>query len=333
MAWGYVTGRVAREFWFGGRLDMAAMLTFYTVLSFAPTLLATYSLSTLVLANNAELVDGLTTEFISAYVPGEFQETVLDVVGMVIGSQAGGVIGSVVGVLVALWSASAYVRAFSRCANEVYDQREGRTLLRKFATMLATTFVMLIGLVVILASVMLNATVVNATLGPVAGPLGLSDTLDYLLQVFLPVWRWAKWPVIIALAVVLIDVLYYATPNVRHPRFRWLSLGAFIALLGLALVSAGFWLYLARFTSLSSYGAVGTVIALMFALWGANAMLILGVTVDAEVQRARQLKAGVPAEREIQLPPRSTRQVEKTEAMRERLEERGRDLRERYLAD
>ncbi|GAB3697254.1 YihY/virulence factor BrkB family protein [Corynebacterium nasicanis] len=331
--WRYAVGRVMREFWLGGGPDLAAKLTFFTLLSFAPTILAVYSLATVVLANNADLVEELTGEFIAGYVPGEYQDSVRGVIDMVIGSQAGGVVGAIVGVAIALWSASAYVRAFSRTANTVWSQIEGRSLLRLWATMFLLTFALLSGIVGILVSFMLNDTVVNATLGQVAGPLGLGGTLDFLLGAFLPVWRWVKWPVILGLVAVLIAVLYYFTPNVKQARFRWLSIGAFVALVGLSLVSIGFWLYLSYFSAVSSYGAIGTILAFMFALWGANIMLVLGMKVDAEVERVRQLKEGRDAEREIDLPPRSTRQVERTEAMRERLEERGRDLRERYQAE
>ncbi|MDO5513267.1 YihY/virulence factor BrkB family protein, partial [Corynebacterium sp.] len=207
--WRYVIGRVLREFWLGGGPDLAAKLTFFTVLSFAPTILAVYSLATVGLANNARLVEDLTGEFIAEFIPGEYQDTVRGIIDMVIGSQAGGVVGVVVGVTIALWSASAYVRAFSRTANTVYDQIEGRSLIRLWATMFLLTFALLIGVVTILVSIMLNETVVSATLGQVAEPLGLGGTLDFLLGVFLPVWRWVKWPIIFGMAAVVIAMLYY----------------------------------------------------------------------------------------------------------------------------
>ncbi|QGU03495.1 YihY/virulence factor BrkB family protein [Corynebacterium comes] len=331
--WRFVAGRTVREFWLGGGLDKAAMLTFFTLLTFAPTSLAIYSIATLVLANNAELVSELSTDFIGTYIPAGYRQAVGDVVGMVIDSSAGGLVGLMVGAAVALWSASAYVQAFSRCANIVYGQTEGRRFITRIGTMLATTLVLLLGTVGVLVSVMLNETVVNATLGPLAGPLGLSGVLDYLLGGFLPVWKWLKWPLIVGLVVVLIAVLYYTTPNVKQARFRWFGIGALVALLGLALVSVLFYLYLVFFASLSPYGAIGTLLALMFALWAANAMLILGVHVDAETERARQLREGVEAEREIQLRPRSTRRSDRKDEVREKMEERGRDLRMRYRED
>ncbi|GAB2503161.1 YihY/virulence factor BrkB family protein [Corynebacterium atrinae] len=329
--WSYACGRAVREFWLDSSLDKAAMLTFFTVLSFAPTLLATYSMATLFLANNADLVESLLADFIRDYVPDTYQETVREVVMMVIGTAAGGVVGLVAGILVALWSASAYVRAFSRCANSIYGLREGRTLIRNFATQLATTLVLLLGIVLIASSIALNEVVVSTVLGPIAEPLGLTDVLDYLLSVFLPIWAWVRWPVIILLTIVLIAVLYYFTPNVKQPRFRWLSLGASVAMVGLALVSGAFYLYLLFLTGLSSYGAIGTVLALLFALWGGNISLLLGVTVDAEVERARQLREGVEAEETIQLPLRSTRALERQEQTKEKVIERGRELREESL--
>ncbi|WP_164546413.1 YihY/virulence factor BrkB family protein [Corynebacterium hylobatis] len=329
----YVLRRVVREFFLLGVIDMAAKLTFFTLLAVAPTILAIYSIATIVLANNAALVSELTADFITTYIPEEYRAAVTDLVNTVIGSSTGGIVGLIVGTVVALWSASAYVRAFSRCANTVYEQTEGRPMIAKLATMLGTTLFMVVGMVLILASVMLNETVVNATLGLIAEPLGLSRVLDYLLGVFLPVWRWLKWPIIFALSALLLAVLYYVTPNVRQARFRWLSIGACSALIGIALVSVGFWIYLNYFPALGSYGAIGSVLALMFALWGANIFLILGVKIDAEIERVHQLKAGVRAERQLQLPPRSIRRTRQREAAREKMAERGRDLRLDYLED
>lgn len=331
--WRYVVGRVIRDFLADNMLDKAAMLTFFTVLSFAPTLLAVYSIATLFLANNAVLVSSLAEDFISEYIPQDYQTAVDDVISMVLGSSTGGLFGLIIAVFTSLWSASAYVRAFSRCSNQLWGQPEGRSLIRTFGTMLLTTLFLQFGMALIITAVVLNETAVSTVLGPIAEPLGLGDVLAFLLGVFLPVWRWVRWPVIILLIVMLIAVLYYFTPNVKQPRFRWLSWGALVAVLGIALVSTGFYLYLLFFTGLSSYGAIGTLLALFFALWGVNIILLVGVKVDAEVERARQLKEGVESEREIHLPLRSTAALEKNELKRERVVEQGRELRQHWEQD
>ena len=41
----------------------------------------------------------------------------------------------------------------------------------------------------------------------------------------------ADGPPIRLLAVVIVALLYYATPNVKQPKFRWLSIGAAVAII------------------------------------------------------------------------------------------------------
>jgi membrane protein len=66
------------------------------------------------------------------------------------------------------------------------------------------------------------------------------------------------------LVIVVIAVLYYATPNVRQPRFRWLSPGSFIALMVFVLASLAFGFYVANFGSYNkTYGAIGGVIIML----------------------------------------------------------------------
>ena len=118
--------------------------------------------------------------------------------------------------------------------------------------MLLTTLAMLVGVVLILVALALNETLVSGILGPIAEPLGLGGTLTFLTDTFLPVWAWVKWPVILALVVALIAVLYYFTPNVKPPKFTWMSLGSLIAIIGIALAGVVLYIY---FTFIGSYSS------------------------------------------------------------------------------
>ncbi|AGF71250.1 YihY/virulence factor BrkB family protein [Corynebacterium halotolerans] len=332
-SWKYALKRAAREFSSDGGTDLAAMLTYYTVLSLAPALLAVFSIITLVLANNADTVTSLVDNFVREYVPADYQDLVVDLVNNVTGSATGGVIGLIIGIAVALWSASAYVKAFSRSSNIVYGREEGRGLIKQTGTMLLTTLGLLVGIVLILVSLALNKTLVDGLLGPIAEPLGLSGVLNFLLDTFLPIWAWVKWPVILALVIALIAVLYYFTPNVKPPKFTWVSLGSIVAIIGIALAGVALYIYFAFFGGYSSYGAIGGVMALLLTLWVFNIMLLLGVEIDAEVERARELQADLPAEDNIQLPPRDTAKVEKQKKVQDELEADGRELREAHDND
>ena len=88
-------------------------------------------------------------------------------------------------------------------------------------------------------------------------------------------------------------LLYYLTPNVKQPKFRWMSLGALIALVVLAVASAGFAFYMANFASYNkTYGAIGGVIVLLLWVWLVNLALLFGAEFDSETERGRQLQAG-----------------------------------------
>jgi membrane protein len=100
-----------------------------------------------------------------------------------------------------------------------------------------------------------------------------------------------------------------------------------VAILGTPIAGAALYLYSSYFAGYNPYGAIGTVMALLLALWTSNIVLLLGAEVDAEVERVRQLQAGMPAERNIQLPPWDTAKVEKMKRAQTRLESEGRVLR------
>jgi membrane protein len=99
--------------------------------------------------------------------------------------------------------------------------------------------------------------------------------------------------------------LYYLAPNVRQPKFRWVSPGGVVAVLVWILASAGFGLYVSNFDSYGkTYGTLGGVITFLVWMWISNLALLFGAELDAELERERELKAGLPAEKELRLRPR-----------------------------
>jgi membrane protein len=95
-----------------------------------------------------------------------------------------------------------------------------------------------------------------------------------------------------------------------------------------ALASVGFGLYVSNFGSYNkTYGALAGVVVFLLWLWITNLALLFGAELDVELERGRQLQAGIAAERELQLPPKDTRIVEKKEAAEEKYIEYGRRLR------
>ena len=118
----------------------------------------------------------------------------------------------------------------------------------------------------------------------------------------------------LGIVVVMVAVLYYATPNVQQPKFRWVSVGAAVAIGMWVLASVGFGFYVSNFSSYNkTYGSLAGIIVFLLWLWITNLALLFGAEIDAELERARELQSGIEAERRLQLPPRDTRNSEKAE--------------------
>ena len=157
------------EFSRDGGTDQAAKLTYFMVLSIAPTLLALFSLATLLLSDLkdeiAELIKQAAASSAGASEQG-LGSLVDSTVDSLMGSATGGTIALIIGVATALWSASAYVKAYSRTSNQIYDIPEGRGFVRQTGTMLAITLGLILSLLIIAISILLNQTLVDALLGP-----------------------------------------------------------------------------------------------------------------------------------------------------------------------
>jgi membrane protein len=135
--------------------------------------------------------------------------------------------------------------------------------------------------------------------GALGGALGLSDTA-------LTVWRYAKWPAMVVLVLVIFGALYYTGPNARVSGVRWVTGGAVLALVAWIVASLAFALYVSNFGSYNkTYGTLGGVVVFLLWLWLTNLAILLGAEFNAETERAGQLHGGVAgAEDALKLKPR-----------------------------
>lgn len=304
--WKLVFRRVVTDFTNDAMVDRAAAMTYYTLLSVAPMLLAGYSIFSLLMPREEDAPDSLLAELIQTYVPAELQADALKLLLTIVGTPSQSTIALTVSVVISLLSASGYVRSFSRSANLIYGRTEGRPIAVTWATMWMVTLVLVVGAVVIVLGALLTDGIVGAVLGPIARPLHLEEQLEYLTSIFLPVWDWLRGPVIAVVAIALVSVLYHFTPNVRPGRFQLLTLGSALALAVVAVLWVGFGWYLRLVGIRSTYGAFGSVLAVLVLVWAMNVVLLEGVKIDAEVLRAKELQAGIDSRRCIQAPPRSS---------------------------
>lgn len=319
-SWRFALRNAVREFMDDHCTDLAAALTYYAVLSIFPALLAAVSL--LGVFGQGERTTNAILDIVRDLGPESAVETLQGPIQSLTAARGAG-IGLAAGIIVALWSASGYVRAFSRAMNRIYEIGEGRPLWKLTPIQFAITVfaVLLIGVVAI-------ALVVTGPLAKAIGDaIGLGDAA-------LTAWRFAKWPVLALIVIFVVAVLYHTTPNVKQPKFRWVSAGAAVAIVTWIIASVAFGFYIAGFSSYEkTYGALAGVIIFLLWLWITNLALMFGAEFDSELERSRELQAGIRAADELQLPPRDTRRIERRQEKAQRARERAEALRRRSIAE
>ncbi|TFC05594.1 YihY/virulence factor BrkB family protein [Cryobacterium adonitolivorans] len=297
-SWKYAIRKTFREFSADQCTDIAASLTYYAVLALFPALIALMSLLG-VLGQGERSVDTILN-LVNQVAPGGTADMLREPLAQFSSSPAAG-FALVFGIVLAIWSASGYVGAFSRAMNRIYEIEEGRPFWKLRPMQLFVTIVSILLILIMLVILIVSGPVTDA----VGSALGLGETVQI-------VWSIVKWPILALAAVLIIAILYYATPNAKQPKFRWISLGALLALITLVIASFLFGLYITNFSNYDrTYGSLAGVIVFLLWLWIANLALLFGAEFDAELERGRQLQAGIAAEEDIQLPPRDTRKSDK----------------------
>ena len=290
-----VLKRTLTEFSEDNLTDWAAALTYYSIMSIFPALIALVSVLGLIGDSATQpLIDNINT-----VAPGPAKEIFTNAIENLQKSEGAAGIIFVAGLAGALYAASGYVGAFMRASNSIYDVEEGRPIWKTLPTRIGVTLVLL----VLLAMTGIGVAITGGLAKAVGDLIGVGDTA-------VTVWDIAKWPVLALLVSVMFAFLYWASPNVKHAKFRWVSPGGIVALVIWILASAAFAFYVASFGSYNkTYGALGGVIVFLVWLWLTNLAVLFGAELNAEFERGREIEAGHPADEEPFLEPRDTRKM------------------------
>jgi membrane protein len=286
--------RTVAEFREDNLTDWAAALTYYGLLALFPGLIALVSIVGLV--GDPQGATETITEVVTAIGPQSAGQTFSGPIESIASDRGTAGFAFVAGLALALWSASGYVGAFIRASNVIYETREGRPFWKLRPLQIAVTLAMVLLAVMLVVGLVLTGPVVDA----VAEPLGVSSTA-------VTIWNVAKWPAMAVVFVLMVGVLYYASPNAKIRGFRWVTPGSLVAIVVWALASAAFAFYVANFGSYDkTYGTLGGLVVLLIWLWISNLAILFGHELNAELERGVELEEGqAGAEREIQLEPRA----------------------------
>jgi membrane protein len=309
--WRYAALRAWHGFVRHRGIDSAAALTFFSALALFPGALTLVSAVSIV-SDRERAVESILS-VVNEFTAASTVDTVEQPLRSFLNIDSPG-IALAVGIVLLVWSLSAYATAFGRTVNSVYEILEGRQFWKFRGLMLLVTMAIVPAFGAICLILLSTPRVVEAA--------GVGEPWALL-------WNVGKWPLLAALAVVVVAVLYYYTPNVRHNRLRWVSWGAMFAIVVWALATVGFGVYVFTVGQYERvYGWIGGGIVLLIWLYISNLVLVIGAEVDAEIVRLRQLTAGIEAEGVIQLPLRDTTRNLVLARQRASDEQRGRAIRE-----
>ncbi|ARC56533.1 hypothetical protein AS850_05525 [Frondihabitans sp. 762G35] len=289
--WRYALRRTYHGFLRHRIVDASASLSFFSTLALFPGALSIVS----AVALNRD--------------DGEAVSDILDVARIAIGQQAADALQSPlesmlsltgpgvslgVGLVLTLWTLSAYATAFGRAMNTIYGVEEGRIFIHFRAQMALLSLVLMLSFGVMAVILLITPSIAQA----------IGDQFRFG-QVFVLLWNTLKWPVLVGLVVLVVGLLYYFTPNIKHPQVRWVSYGALLAMGGWALATLGFALYVITFSNYDRvYGYLGGAVVLLVYSYISNLVLVVGGELDSQIIRVRYLQSGVEAEGLIPLPLR-----------------------------
>lgn len=268
----------------------AAALTYYALMSLFPTLLLGASILGLVgqypatydaiLSYLREVVPASTLDAIDASLRGALRST-----GSALAALA-------IGVVAAFYGTTGALEAARRALNVSYETRERRGFLRRKATDVGSTVVLMALILVTLVLMFVGGGFAE----DIFGFIGLGSTA-------VTVWSIARWPAALAVAMLVFAWVYYVTPTVRQRSFRWITPGAIVGVVIWLAASAAFFFYASNFGRFNAvYGAFATAVILLVWLWISNAALLLGAEVNAEIEREKEVEEGVPRAETLKMP-------------------------------
>lgn len=275
LTWKELTKRVVKSARDGDLLGWAAQLAFFFVLALFPLLLFLMLLLGYLTEDRTQLRDQLLF-YLSGLAPVSASQLIATTIEETRLAKGGGKL--TFGLLAALWAAAGGMRATSKALNVAYDVQHNRTWWRERLLALALTLALGALIIVALTLLLYGSDIAEQ----IAAAFGLDEAFTLL-------WKLVQYPIAVLFVLLAFNTIYHFAPNIRGKRWRWLTPGALIGVALWLTVSIAFRFYLRQFSLIkTTYGSFGAVIALMLWCYLTGIVILVGGTVNAVIDRARQ---------------------------------------------
>jgi membrane protein len=272
--------------------NLAAALAYYAFLAIPSALLLAAGIFSLLAGPHAvtTIVDKLGT-----IIPGQAQTLLSGSLRRMTQHQATGAVVAGIGGALALWSLGGAMQNLMWALNIAYDREETRGFVKRRLTAFVMVFFALLGFALAFGVLVLGPHL-STWIGDAIG----AKTVVKI------VWWAAEWPLLVGGLLVSFAGILYLGPNVKHPRWKFLSFGSVLAIVIWLAASGAFAFYVSKFGSYNkAWGTLSAVVVMLTWLWLSALALLLGAEVNAEAERSRELRRGEPAEAELQAPAKA----------------------------
>jgi membrane protein len=272
--------------------NLAAALAYYAFLAIPSSLLLAAGLFGLFAGPDTV---GTVIDKLSRVMPAEATSLVRDSLARLTEKQGTSVTLIAVGGALALWSLSGAMQNLMWALNLAYDREETRGFVKRRLTAFAMVFLALVAFGLVFGLLVLGP--------PLSTWIGGAVGAKTFVQL---TWWIAQWPLLIGGLLLAFSAILYLGPNVRHQRWRFLSLGAVVAVVVWLVASGAFAFYVSQFGSYNkAWGSLSAVVVMLTWLWLSSLALLFGAEINAEAERSRELRRGEPAEVELQAPKKA----------------------------
>jgi membrane protein len=287
---GAIIKRTAVAFYDDQMTHHAAALTYYALMSLFPAVLLAISLLGLI-GQYPETYDAILG-YLRRVAPASAVAPIDSSLRGALQHKGTAVTTLIVSILVAFYGTTGVLEATRRAMNVIFEVETGRRFLTRKLVDIASTIVLMVLILATLVLVFVGGQFADDLLGFI----GMGPEVAH-------VWSLARWPAAVIVAMLIFAGVYYVTPDVRQRSFRSVLPGAAIAVTLWILASAGFSLYVSRVADVGAlYGAFAGAIVLVAWLWLSNVALLFGAEVNAEIERQKELDAGVPHSQTLAMP-------------------------------
>lgn len=270
LGWRELLKRTYKDSMADDALGLAAQLAYYFFLALFPAILCVIAIASfLPLHNFTDEAVRVLGRFAPEEMVGLIQAQMLRLAE----GNHGGVL--TVGLLGAIWSSSAALVAIIGALNRAYDIEEGRPWWKVRLLAILLTVGLAVFIVISFALVIAGPEIADA----LASRLGLGAAFAWT-------WKILQWPVVFALVVTGIGLIYYFAPDADQD-WVWITPGSLVAATLWLIGSLGFRAYVTNFADYeATYGAIAGVILLMLWFYLSGLVIIIGAEVSAEIEHA-----------------------------------------------